>query len=151
VQFCLFSSKRIEAKVIDLKKIVERNDSGWGRVFDLCIQALIVLSLIAFAVETLPDLSGGTKRVLHLFEVVCVSIFTLEYGLRWFVATPRWKFITSFFGIIDLIAILPFYLSLGIDIRSIRAFRLLRLFRAFKLARYSAAIQRFHRAFLIAK
>ena len=55
---------------------------------------------------------------------------------------------TSFLGVIDFVAILPFYLSLGIDLR---AFRLLRLFRLFKLARYSRAIRRFHRAFLIAR
>ncbi len=135
----------------DLKQIIERNDSGWGRIFDLCIQVLIVLSLIAFAVETLPNLSHVTHRALRIFEIACIGIFTIEYGLRWLVATSKVKFATSFFGIIDLLAILPFYLSLGIDIRSIRAFRLLRLFRAFKLARYNAAIQRFHRAFLIAK
>ncbi len=58
---------------------------------------------------------------------------------------------TSFLGVIDFVAILPFYLSLGIDLRSIRAFRLLRLFRLFKLACYSRAIRRFHRAFLIAR
>jgi voltage-gated potassium channel len=50
-----------------------------------------------------------------------------------------------------LLAILPFYFSLGIDLRSIRAFRLLRLFRIFKLARYSMAVRRFHRAFAIAR
>lgn len=57
----------------------------------------------------------------------------------------------SFFGLIDLLAILPFYLSLGIDLRSLRAFRFLRLIRILKLARYSRAAQRYHRAFLIAK
>jgi voltage-gated potassium channel len=59
--------------------------------------------------------------------------------------------VTSFLGVIDFVAILPFYLSLGIDLRSIRAFRLLRLFRLFKLACYSRAIRRFHLAFLIAR
>jgi voltage-gated potassium channel len=57
----------------------------------------------------------------------------------------------SFFGIVDLLAVLPFYISTGVDLRSVRAFRLLRLFRLLKLARYSAAVQRFHRAFLIAR
>jgi len=57
----------------------------------------------------------------------------------------------SFFGIVDLIAILPFYITTGLDLRSARAFRLLRLFRLLKLARYSEAIRRYHRAFSIAK
>ncbi len=50
-----------------------------------------------------------------------------------------------------MLAILPFYVASGIDLRSIRAFRFLRLFRAFKIVRYSKAIQRFHRAFIIAR
>lgn len=80
-----------------------------------------------------------------------MAVFTIEYFLRLAVADNRLKFATSFFGVIDLLAILPFYLSLGVDLRSVRAFRLLRLFRIFKLARYSRAMQRFHRALLIAK
>ena len=79
-----------------------------------------------------------------------VSIFTAEYIVRLVVADNKTQFATSFFGVIDLLAILPFFLSFGVDLRSIRAFRLLRLFRMFKLIRYSNAIQRFHRAFLIA-
>ena len=80
-----------------------------------------------------------------------VSIFTAEYIVRLVVADNKTQFATSFFGVIDLLAILPFFLSFGVDLRSIRAFRLLRLFRMFKLIRYSNAIQRFHRAFLIAR
>lgn len=134
-----------------LKNIVERSDSTIGRTFDLAIQLLIVLSLIAFSVETLPNLDPQWIRFLEIFEVVTVLIFTAEYLLRFFVADRKLSFVFSFFGIIDLLAILPFYLSFGIDLRSIRAFRLLRLFWMFKLVRYSKAIQRFHRAFLIAR
>lgn len=57
----------------------------------------------------------------------------------------------SFFGIIDLLAILPFYLGLGFDLRNLRSIRLLRLFRILKLSRYSKAMRRFHRAFVISK
>lgn len=134
-----------------LKDVVEKNDTPLGRTFDLSIQLLIVLSLIAFSIETLPDLSPATRRYLYIFEVVTVTIFTVEYITRLIVADNRIQFATSFFGVIDLLAILPFFLSFGIDLRSIRAFRLLRLFRMFKLVRYSNAIQRFHRAFLIAR
>ena len=134
-----------------LKDVVEQNDTPLGRTFDLCIQLLIVLSLIAFSIETLPDLSSSMRRYLYIFEVVTVAIFTAEYITRLVVADNKLRFATSFFGIIDLLAILPFLLSFGIDLRSIRAFRLLRLFRMFKLVRYSNAIQRFHRAFLIAR
>jgi len=66
-------------------------------------------------------------------------------------AANRIRYITSFFGLIDLAAILPFYITTGLDLRSLRAVRLLRLFRVLKLARYSKAVQRLHRAFRIAR
>jgi voltage-gated potassium channel len=135
------------------KKLFQRDENGtisFGK-WDLVIQVLIVLSLISFALETLPRLSGDVRKVLRVFEVFSVSVFTVEYILRLALSRPRRRYIFSFFGLIDLAAILPFYLSTGIDLRSIRAFRLLRLFRLFKLARYSAAVRRYHRAFLIAK
>ncbi|MEX2577843.1 MAG: ion transporter [Verrucomicrobiales bacterium] len=133
--------------------MIPRDDKGrvcFGR-WDYAIQALIFLSLAAFAIETLPRLSPEWLRYLRIFEVVTVAIFTVEYVMRLFFCRPRLSYAFSFFGAVDLIAILPFYLSTGIDLRSVRAFRLLRLFRLLKLARYSAAMQRFHRAFLIAR
>ena len=137
--------------VSKVKEIVEKNDSLLGRGFDFTIQGLIVCSLIAFALETLPDLSPAQRAGLQWFEIFTVTIFTVEYILRMVVADDKLRFATSFYGIVDLLAILPFYISIGVDLRSIRAFRLLRLFRAFKLVRYSQAIGRIHRAFLIAK
>ena len=134
-----------------LKKIIEDNDTRAGRAMDLVIQTLIVLSIVSFSIETLPSLSSEARKILRYTEVVCITCFTIEYLLRLWVSDRRLAFATSFFGIIDLLAILPFYLSLGIDLRSVRALRLLRVFRAFKLARYSKAIQRFHCALLIAK
>jgi voltage-gated potassium channel len=134
-----------------LKRIVEYNDTPAGRAFDLAIQALIVLSLVTFSVETLPDLSPTAQWWLYTIEVVTVVIFTGEYLLRFFLSDEKTKFVFSFFGVIDLMAILPFYIATGIDLRSIRAFRFLRLFRAFKIVRYSKAIRRFHRAFIIAR
>ncbi len=134
-----------------VKQIIDGKDTFIGRAFDLTVQVLIVGSLISFSLETLPDLSPLIHSVLHAFEIGSVVFFTIEYLLRIYVASSRLKFITSFFGLIDLVAILPFYLSTGLDLRSMRAFRLMRLFRLLKLARYSAAIRRFHLAFSIAK
>lgn len=119
--------------------------------FDLVVKALIVLSLVAFAFETLPDLSPRLQKGLHLFELIIVAIFTLEYIVRVACSRERWRYVFSFYGIVDLLAILPFYLALGVDLRSLRAFRLLRLFRIFKLFRYSAAMRRLHRAFDLIK
>jgi voltage-gated potassium channel len=136
---------------MSIKQIIEDTDTSAGSIFDLTIQALIVISLVSFSIETLPGLTEFQRSILRLMEVVTVSVFTAEYLLRLATADKPMKFATSFFGIIDLIAILPFYLSLGIDLRAVRAFRLLRLFRIFKLVRYSRAIQRFHSALIIAR
>ena len=80
-----------------------------------------------------------------------VGLFTIEYLARIWVSENRLRFISSYWGIVDLIAILPFYLRLGLDLRVIRTLRLLRLFRVLKLTRYSRAVQRFHRALVIAR
>jgi len=136
---------------VTLKKIVEDSDTAPGRFFDLSIQFLIIASLLTFSLETLPNLSEGQRTLLRQVEVITVVIFTCEYLLRIFVASQKLKFIFSFFGLVDLLAILPFYVATGVDLRAVRAFRLLRLVRILKLARYSEAAQRFHRAFLIAK
>lgn len=134
-----------------LKRIVEQDDTIWGRVFDLGIQCLIVLSLVTFSIETLPHLSAPVRRCLQACELVTVLVFSSEYVLRLLVADRKFSFVFSFFGLIDLLAILPFYLSAGVDLRSFRAVRLFRLFRVLKIVRYNRAIRRFHRALLIAK
>ncbi|NLX14368.1 MAG: ion transporter [Phycisphaerales bacterium] len=134
-----------------LKQVIEQHDTRLGRAFDLFIQALIVLSLLSFSLETTPHLSEASRAWLGRFETFSVVLFTVEYLLRIYVARPRLSYIFSFFGIVDLLAILPFYIGLEIDLRSIRTFRLLRLFRIFKFARYSAAMRRFHLAVNIAK
>jgi voltage-gated potassium channel len=115
------------------------------------IQLLIVLSLISFAVETMPGLPALYINILDTFEAFCIAVFTVEYLVRLRLSSPARAYAFSFYGVIDLIAIVPFYVAAGLDLRSVRAFQLLRLIRVLKLARYSAAIQRFHRAFHIIK
>lgn len=142
-----------------LKSIVEENTTTAGRRFDLFFMALIILSLVSYAVETIPDLPEPVIELLNYAEIAIVTLFTVEYGLRIHVASRKWRFATSFYGLIDLIAILPFYLALvlpalagtGLDLRMLRMIRLLRLFRAFKVVRYSKAIRLFAAAFQIAK
>ncbi|WP_225071323.1 ion transporter [Desulfuromonas sp. CSMB_57] len=136
---------------MNLKTIIEGSDTKAGRIFDLTIQCLIVASVITFSTETVPNLSDATTRLLSLTETVIVSIFTLEYIVRIYVSDRKVDYILSFYGIVDFIAIAPFYLSLGIDLRSLRILRMLRLFRSFKLIRYNSAMRRFSRAFFIAK
>jgi voltage-gated potassium channel len=123
-------------------------DFGKG---EIVIQILIFLCLINFALETLPNLSEEQRFWIRSFDLFSIGVFTLEYLLRVLGSRPRGKYIFSFFGLIDLLAILPFYLGLNVDLRNLRALRFLRLFRILKLARYSKAMRRFHRAFIISK
>jgi voltage-gated potassium channel len=134
-----------------LKTIIEDSDSPVGKAFDIFIQCLIVTSLISFSLETLPNLTAQARTLLRYTEIVTVAVFTGEYVTRLLVADRKLRFAFSFFGLVDLLAILPFYITTGVDLRALRAFRLFRLLRILKLLRYSIAIQRFHRAFLIAK
>ncbi len=134
-----------------LKSIVETRETLAGRVFDVIIYATIIVSLVDFSIETLPDLSPTVYEALAVIEVVTVLIFTGEYLLRIYVAENRIRFVTSGWGVIDLLAIAPFYLTLGLDLRSLRILRLLRLVRVLKLGRYSKSVSLFAHAFQIAK
>ncbi len=134
-----------------IRNIVDDTETLPGRLFSATIQLLIVISLVTFTIDTLPDLSKNTRKLLSTFEVIAVAVFTVEYILRILVAEKRASFIFSFYGFVDLLAILPFYLSSGLDLRAVRVFRLFRLVRILKLFRYNQAIKRFHRALIIAK
>lgn len=133
--------------------MIIRDEKGrvtFGR-WEIAIQVLIILSLIDFAVETMPNLPDEWHQRLRYFEIFCVCVFSAEYLVRLFLSRPPTAYAFSFLGLIDLIAILPFFLFAGLDLRSTRAFRLLRLLRIFKFARYSVSARRFHRAFVIVK
>ena len=134
-------------------EIVEigRGDDRASRVFDACIIGLITLNIAAFVAETVPELSAAYGWWFRAFEVFSVVVFTIEYGLRIWTAVempflarmPAWQarlhLATRGYLIIDLLAILPFYLGglLGLDLRVLRVLRLLRFF---KLSRYSPAM-----------
>ena len=129
-----------------LREIVQESDTKPGRTFDFTVLFLIVFSIITLTVETLPDLPPMAHSALRISEVVVTVLFTIEYGLRVATSTKKAGYVFSFYGVIDLVAILPFYLSLGVDLRAIRAVRLLRVFRLFKLTRYNRAMERFGKA-----
>ncbi|MCF7847387.1 MAG: ion transporter [Kiritimatiellales bacterium] len=134
-----------------IKRVVNSTDHVSGKVFAFTVQALILISLVTFSVDTLPDLSPKTQKVLSVLEILTVVIFTLEYVLRLAVAEKKARFVFSFYGLVDLAAILPFYIASGLDLRAVRVFRLLRLVRILKLFKYNQAVKRFNRALMIAK
>ena len=121
------------------KKIIESNK------FSYIIQTLIIFSVLSFSIETLPHVNPKLKLFLSYTETIIVILFTLEYIIR--IYTSNLKYVFSFYGLIDLLAILPFYITLGsIDIRALRIFRLFRIFRLLKLLKFTSSIKKFQNA-----
>ena len=124
-----------------------------SRIWDLSLFALVVLNLIAVALESVPTLQMSYGTWLYNFELFSVVVFSVEYIARvWsapakrgidFTDSPlksRFRYIFSFYGLIDLVAILPFYIQAlfpGLDLRVLRALRLLRIL---KLNHYNSAL-----------
>jgi len=119
-----------------------------GKIFSYIIHFLIVISLITFSISTLPNLTIAEKAILDSIELITVIIFTFEYLLRVFLSKKRLKYIFSFYGIVDLCSIIPFFLSSHIDLRSLRTLRLLRLLRIAKLIRYNEVVRKYKQAIL---
>ena len=126
--------------------------SRTGRLFEFFILSLITLNVIAVIVENIQEIDLKFKSFFWVFELFSVAVFTVEYLLRLWVCPvdPRYnkpirgrvRYVFSYLAIIDLVAIVPFYLPvlLPFDLRFLRAIRLFRLLRLFKLSRYSRAM-----------
>ena len=134
-----------------LTDLISRPDTPAGKAFDIGLLVLIVYSMVTFSVDTLPHLPSHVRAFLDTSEIVVTVLFTAEYVLRICAADKPLRYICSFLGILDLLAIAPFYLLPGMDTRSLRSLRLFRIFRILKLSRYSKAIRRFAVAIAIAK
>jgi len=131
--------------------MMSRDEKGhviFPRWLELFLQALILANLVSFALETVPNLTHEQQYALHWFEVISIALFTVEYLARCLLSRPMLGYAFSVMGLVDLLAILPFYISAGMDFRSARAFRMLRLFRLLKLTRYSSAVRRYKHAFV---
>lgn len=124
---------------------------GLGGKLDWIIATLILVSVIGFSIETLPDLKPLTRSLLLYVEWFTIVIFAAEYIYRVYRAKRKTAFIFSFYGLIDLIAFAPYILFPFLDFRALRLLRFLRFIRIMKLARYNDAIQRFGRALAMAK
>jgi voltage-gated potassium channel len=114
------------------------------------ISILIMANVVMVVLETVPVIQARLARPFYIAEVISVALFTLEYLLRMWAAveepgfahpiTGRMRHALTFFALIDLFAILPFYLPhlVPVDMRFLRGLRLVRLSRMFKLGRYSS-------------
>ena len=119
-----------------------------SKLFNIFIQALILVSIAQLSLETMASLKHKYSDLLQISEFFFVTVFSLEYLLRLYIAKERFRFIFSFYGIVDLAAILPSILLFDFfDFRFIRLLRFMRIFRILKLARYSKALSRVKSSF----
>jgi voltage-gated potassium channel len=146
---------KLKQRAYEILEVAAEGDKT-SRRFDLFILTLISLNGITLVLETVKSVHDRTGELFSVFETVSVLIFSAEYLCRlWSCVTDpvyksalrgRLKFALTPMALIDLLAILPFYLPLlGVDLRVFRLARLFRLFRVAKLVRYSQALQSFGR------
>ncbi|OOG70675.1 ion transporter [Algoriphagus sp. A40] len=121
--------------------VFESNDRA-SRTFDLVLLCLIFGSIIVAILDSVEELHQQYGSIFYILELAFTFLFTLEYILRVWLTSRTLKYVTSFYGIVDLLAILPVYLSFFVAntqlLSVIRALRLLRVIRILKLGRYLA-------------
>ncbi len=121
-------------------QVIFEHDTVGGRAFDVLLFLAILASVLAVMLESVAGVRDDHGEALLAAEWVFTVIFTLEYALRlWCVRQPR-TYARSFFGVIDLLAVLPTYVSLvapgGQVLMAVRILRVMRIFRVLKLTRY---------------
>ncbi|MDI5831338.1 ion transporter [Shewanella xiamenensis] len=143
-----------------LRIIIFGTDTPAGRYFDLGLIICIVLSVALVFLDTVEAFHRDYGHIIRVLEWVFTLIFTVEYGLRLYCATHPVLYARSFYGLVDLLSVLPSYLALFIPGANftlvIRVLRLFRIFRVLKLLRYlsegnlllKAMMQSSHKVFL---
>ena len=124
-----------------IHEVIFEADTPKGKLFDEVLLVIIFLSVIAVMLETVPNLRDRYSLLLHQLEWAFTILFTIEYGLRIYSVKKPFKYITSFYGVIDLLAILPTYVSIFIVgsqlLIVVRAFRLLRIFKILEMSSFT--------------
>jgi voltage-gated potassium channel len=136
------SDNSLKATIFD---IIFEADTPNGKVFDISLLVLILLSVIIIMLESVPEYAAKYGTTLYVLDWVITVLFTIEYILRIWVLGNPWRYIRSFYGVVDLMSILPMYLSLVIVgsnvLTTIRALRLLRVFRVLRITNYLVEAQ----------
>ena len=126
-----------------LYEIVFEADTPAGKAFDVMLLVLIVLSTITIMFESVPSVSAAHRKGFVIVEWILTILFTTEYVVRVVASRRKLKYVFSFFGLIDLLSILPSYLAIFISgaqvFLLIRIVRLFRIFRILKLAHFLGA------------
>lgn len=132
--------KPLEGWRLRLYTIIFEADTLAGRRFDQVLIALILLSVSVVTLDSVPNIQSRWGDTFNVLEWVFTGLFTLEYVLRLLCVRRPLAYATSFFGVIDLLSILPTYFALLIPEASVfmdvRILRLMRIFRIFKLGSY---------------
>ena len=123
-----------------LHEIIYEADTPVGKLFDILLLFLILLSVFVVMLDSIDVFHENYRYLFDAIEWIITILFSIEYALRIIVVKKPLKYIASFFGIIDLLSILPQYLSFffvgGGSLVALRALRLLRVFRILKLTRF---------------
>ncbi len=122
------------------RRIIFKSSRWDEKLFDLLLIVAICVSVAAVVLESIPSLDPKIHRALYILEWGITILFTLEYALRIYVSLRPLRYVRSFFGLVDLLSILPTYLDLFFPgahyLALLRVLRVLRIFRVLKLVKY---------------
>lgn len=132
-----FSAENVRSR---LHQIIFKADTPAGRLFDLLVQIAILASVLVVMLDSVRYFNQHFGRLLYITEWFFTLLFTLEYLVRLYCFDRPMKYALSFFGIVDLLSVVPTYIALGMPggqyLLTIRILRLLRIFRILKLIQY---------------
>ncbi|WP_114154966.1 ion transporter [Chromobacterium haemolyticum] len=135
--------------------IIYEADTRPGRIFDLALIVAILLSVLTVILESVQSIQAAWGPQLKILDWCFTILFTIEYALRLICIHKPMRYVKSFFGVIDLMSVLPLYLGLLIPesrfLADIRILRLLRMFRILKLTRYIGEASELKRAMLASR
>jgi voltage-gated potassium channel len=133
-----------------LHRIIFGVDTSAGRAFDIVLLVLILASICFLMLETVEEFRSKWSATFKALDWIITSLFTIEYSLRVWTSENRKRYVFSFYGIVDLLSILPTYVSLFFvgthALATIRVLRLLRIFRVLKLVQFMGEAHKLRQA-----
>lgn len=138
-----------------LHEIIYEADTFEGKLFDIILLILILISIALVMLESVKEIDAQYHNLLNALEWIITVLFTIEYLTRIISVNQPFKYIFSFYGIIDLLSIIPKYISFFVGgthaLVALRSLRLLRVFRILKLARYLGASESLLKALIASR
>lgn len=128
-----------------LHNTIYESNTVSGKIFDVALLILILSSIVVVMLDSVKSYHEKYGHIFYVMEWLFTALFTVEYLLRLISIKSPWRYVVSFFGVIDLLAIIPSYLSIFFvgaqSLLVLRALRLLRVFRIFKLTHFLTEIE----------